>query len=267
MKILMILGSPRKKDTWQAFKKFEQKFKQYEEAEFEYVSLMKYQLRDCLGCHNCVSLGDEYCPERGKIQELLTKLIEADGVVLGTPIYSEQVSYLMKKFLDYLAFLYHRPRLFDTVFMGIVTGSPMAKNILNYLKKCTIAWGGIWAGGFSSPHYEALTPKFQKKNDQSMQKMALRFHSLLVAPSRVKPSFSRIMWFNIWKLNVLATKDYCTKDFTYWTEKQWLTSSFYYSVQINPLTRFFSQIAFRIAKNFMGKAFNDYKDVKIPKII
>ena len=55
----------------------------------------------------------------------------------------------MKKLVDYLAFLYHRPRLFDTKFFGIVTGSPLGGDTARYLEKCVSAWGGTWVGSLS----------------------------------------------------------------------------------------------------------------------
>jgi len=58
MKILAIIGSPRKKgNSYKATKEVEERMKQLGKVEFEYLFLKDADLKMCSGCFNCVSKG------------------------------------------------------------------------------------------------------------------------------------------------------------------------------------------------------------------
>ncbi|MBD3213439.1 MAG: hypothetical protein GF311_12600 [Candidatus Lokiarchaeota archaeon] len=265
-KIVAIIGSPRKGDTVKALQKFENVYNSFYEAEFEYLSLAKLQLKDCIGCHLCVTKGDEYCHQSEKVGTIIEKMLKADGIILATPIYSEHITYLMKKMVDYLSFLYHRPRLFGKQFLGIVVGGPVAKTCLKYLSKTTQAWGGTWVGGFGVPHYDSLTPKYKKSLDKDFETYAYQFYKALEKKPLIKPSIKRIMWFYIWKVNVVVCKEDGVKDFEYWKQKEWVNSFFYYPIKINPFKKAITKLMMNLGKKFMGKMFESYKNIEIPEI-
>lgn len=73
-------------------------------AETEVVYLHNLNIKDCTGCMTCK--GDEGCPIQDDMQPLYAKIREADGVVLGSPIYMGFLTGQTKSFLDrWYAFL------------------------------------------------------------------------------------------------------------------------------------------------------------------
>lgn len=54
MKILVIFGSPRKKNSYLVIKALETEMQKLGEIEFEYIFLKDLSLATCIGCHSCL---------------------------------------------------------------------------------------------------------------------------------------------------------------------------------------------------------------------
>lgn len=61
MNVLVIIGSPRKKNTLSMCRLIEEKVNAAETVEFEYVFLGEMNLELCRGCMLCISKGEEHC--------------------------------------------------------------------------------------------------------------------------------------------------------------------------------------------------------------
>jgi multimeric flavodoxin WrbA len=55
-------------------------------AEIEFVDLRKLKIEYCIGCRKCFETG--FCIFKDDYQELLQKMLDADGMVWGSPNYS-----------------------------------------------------------------------------------------------------------------------------------------------------------------------------------
>ncbi|MCK4826914.1 flavodoxin family protein [bacterium] len=64
MKILSIMGSPRKGDSYKITKIFEEKLSALEKVEFKYLFLGDINLEYCRGCSICMKKGEEFCPSK-----------------------------------------------------------------------------------------------------------------------------------------------------------------------------------------------------------
>jgi multimeric flavodoxin WrbA len=257
-KIIVLMGSPRKGETYKAVQKFEEELKMIEPIEMETVFLNKIGFPDCLGCHNCILKGEGTCYQAEKVKGLVDKINNADGVIMATPVYNQHVTAIMKKFLDYLTFLWHRPAMFGKVFMGISSGGGMFKDVFKFLKSNVESWGGVWAEEFGVPHYDALTPKFQAKVDKDFPKKARSFMMAMNSKDLPSPSINRLMMFNIWKMNAIACKGSNPADFAYWTKNSWLEKDYYYNTKIGPIKGIFVKFAVMMAKSFMKKVYVGY---------
>lgn len=94
MKILGICGSPRKVNTYYMVKTV----LEAGGGDNELISLADLnisQCRDCKECHKSF-----VCVQNDDMQELHRKMKEADYIVLGSPTYFDNVSGLMKTFMD-----------------------------------------------------------------------------------------------------------------------------------------------------------------------
>ncbi len=260
-KILAIIGSPRKGETYQAVNRFAGELAKTEEVDVEYVLLAREGLSDCTGCHNCILKGREYCRESAGIKELQEKMLSADAVILATPVYNQSVTSLMKKFLDYFTFLWHRPEMFGVKFFGISSGGGMFKEVFKLLRTNVESWGGTWMGELGIPHYEALKPEYRSKCDRDIQKKAELFLRKTGDNSPQIPSVSKLMMFNIWKMTAKACRDSNPQDYEYWTGKQLWDKAFYYPVRINIFKKFAVACIAGIAKGMMKKIYVGYDEV------
>mgnify|MGYP001120136664 CR=1 FL=1 len=71
-------------------------------AEVENIFLVKEQIEHCLGCSNCWIKTPGRCVIKDDMQELLEKFISSDIVGFATPIYFDNVTGIMKNFIDRL---------------------------------------------------------------------------------------------------------------------------------------------------------------------
>lgn len=63
MKILAIIGSPKGKgNSYRVTKEVEEKMKEIEDVNFEYIFLKDIDLQMCRGCFSCVVKGENFCP-------------------------------------------------------------------------------------------------------------------------------------------------------------------------------------------------------------
>lgn len=98
VKILGIVGSKRKKGNTFCLVKEALNAAEKEEIDTELIFLSDYSIKDCVGCEGCK---DTYkCVINDDMQKIYKLLLEADGVVLGSPTYWYNITADMKAFID-----------------------------------------------------------------------------------------------------------------------------------------------------------------------
>ncbi len=259
-KVFAVIGSPHKGETYNEVKKIESSIagNHSGEIEFEYVFLRELGLEECMGCHNCIVRGEEFCFQNDKVHFLKAKMLESDLVILSSPVYNDHVTALMKKMFDYMTFLWHRPEMFGRKFVGISSGGGMFKSVFSYMKKNVECWGGEWVAEFGVPHYDSLTPKFAAKTDVSRERFIEKLKSALDDRSMKTPSLSKLIYFNVWKINARACKDYLKRDYEYWAENSLFESDYYYNVKIPFYKKLTTSILKRVIHSFMKKVYKGY---------
>lgn len=258
MKVLAVIGSPRKGETYNVVKMLEECLKAFGEVEFEYLFLKDINLSGCLGCHACLNKGEDYCPledDRARLEEMLH---QADGIILASPVYAMQVTALMKNFLERFSYLWHRPRFFGKKVIAVATGGGQFKEVLKYLEDNAKSWGCDPVAKLGVAHYDALNPMFKEKTLAGIGSTAKRFYDELMEKKTVSPDFRRIMWFRMWRINARACKDSNPCDYEYWNEKGWFQSDYYYKTHIGLVQKLFSAFAEKAALSFMRKMYRDY---------
>lgn len=100
MKVLMINGSPRKDGNTSLALKEMQKVFEAEGIEVEFVNIGNSAIRGCIACKTCETKGS--CVFDDLVNETAPKLAEADGVVIGTPVYYASANGTLISFLDRL---------------------------------------------------------------------------------------------------------------------------------------------------------------------
>ena len=100
MKVLLINGSPRTKGNTSVA--LNEMIKVFEEAgvETEQINIGNKMIRGCIACGNCFKLGR--CVFNDIVNEVAPKFMEADGLVVGTPVYYSSPNATTIAFLDRL---------------------------------------------------------------------------------------------------------------------------------------------------------------------
>ena len=102
MKVLLINGSPRKEgNTYLALREMEKIFEQ-EQVESEIIHIGNKPIRGCIACRVCAQKGK--CVFDDCVNEIAPKFQEADGIVIGSPVYYASANGTLVSFLDRLFF-------------------------------------------------------------------------------------------------------------------------------------------------------------------
>jgi len=100
VKILGISGSPRKGNTLELVEEALKAASEVAEVECKLITL-RGKLSPCIDCDKCpVNPPDKYCTISDKMDEIYPLLIEADGIIIGAPVYFGTVNAQTKAFMD-----------------------------------------------------------------------------------------------------------------------------------------------------------------------
>jgi multimeric flavodoxin WrbA len=98
MKIIGISGSPRVDGNTEVLVKEALEGARQKGAEVEFVALSGKKIEGCLACSECGKSGK--CIIDDEMQDIYPRMMAADGVIIGTPIYFGQMSSQTKAFID-----------------------------------------------------------------------------------------------------------------------------------------------------------------------
>lgn len=101
MKVVAFNGSPRKKGN--TSHSINTVCEELEAAgiETEVIQAGNKKIRGCVACYSCVKNMDEKCVmDDDPVNEWIQKMKDADGIILGSPVYFSGVAGTMKSFLD-----------------------------------------------------------------------------------------------------------------------------------------------------------------------
>jgi multimeric flavodoxin WrbA len=238
MKILVVMGSPRKGNTYQAAKKIEESMQSMGNVEFEYLMLKDAGLSQCSGCFVCFVKGEDHCPYKDSVSAIEKKMNAADGVIFATPVYGMNVSALMKTFIDRFSYVFHRPRFFyKKALLLSTTGAVGLKEVLDYLKLVAGIWGFEVTNsvGLVTPPIQ-LPKKKEQDNNQKLEKAALEFYNS-IQKKRRSPGLRDVIIFHAQKASFGILGLTSPADYAYWNEKGWLNpkTKYYADVPVNPV--------------------------------
>ena len=101
MKVIAINGSPHPQgNTFHALKTIGEELKK-ENIEFEILQVGSQNIHGCMGCNMCFRNKNEKCViTTDSFNELLQKIKDVDGIILGSPVHFSGIAGTMKCFLD-----------------------------------------------------------------------------------------------------------------------------------------------------------------------
>jgi multimeric flavodoxin WrbA len=204
----------------------------------ETVYLSEKKIDPCRGCRVCFDKGEEFCPLKDDLLSLHHKILQSDCVILASPVYVNDVSGIMKNFIDRLAFVCHRPGYWNTLFYVITTtGSSPVKHTVRTLQTAVVSWGGqpLGASGFITG---AKTPREEIWSDHG-RKIKNAAEGILYALARERqknPCFISLVVFSIQKNSwnrEFQKEEAPSVDGQYWKKNGWLDKKarYYFPVQ------------------------------------
>lgn len=103
VKLLGIVGSPRKSGNTETLMEETLKSAEQEGAEIELIRLVDFNLKPCDGCQTCTKT--KKCAIEDDVESIFKKMAEADGIIIGSPVYFQNVTAQTKIFMDRVGYL------------------------------------------------------------------------------------------------------------------------------------------------------------------
>lgn len=237
-KVTAFVGSARKRHTHDAVSQFLGHLHSLGDVESEIVVLSDYRVETCRGCRVCFDKGEEFCSFKDDRDVLIQKISSSDGVIFATPVYSFQVSGIMKIFLDRLGFVFHRPRFFGKTFTSIVVqGIYGGGQVVKYLDLCGMGLGFNTVKGCYVTSLEPMTEKQRRETDAIIARHSRKFHEALAKPAYPAPSLFKLMGFRMARTSMKLILDDSARDYRHYADRGWFESDYYYPVRLNALQK------------------------------
>ena len=101
MKVVAFNGSPRKEGNTYILINYVLKELEKEGIQTELINICTTPLRGCMACRKCWELKNKKCViDNDPLNNYVNKMIEAQGIILGSPTYFSNVTAEMKAFID-----------------------------------------------------------------------------------------------------------------------------------------------------------------------
>lgn len=261
MKILLINSSYRiNGNTSRIISLFDEKFKRLGKElgfriETENVLLAHSELNICRGCRVCFDKGEEKCPLRDDMLKIRDKMMQADGYVIASPVYVEDVNGVMKNWIDRMAFNSHRPAFYGKNALLITTsGIGSSKHSLKTMITAFNTWAMNVIGTMKF-RLGALSEiqDIKLKYDESINRAAKGFVQAIKNKSAEKPSFYSLIAFSVQQKYWLKNQQYKdTYDYKYWEDRKWMDHgcTYYFPQKSNALKVKIAEIIGRVVAVF-----------------
>ena len=101
MKVVAFNGSPRKDGNTSILIKRVFNELEKEGIGTELVQLSEKEIRGCIACYKCIENKDQRCAVKNDAaNEYIEKMLGAEGIILGSPVYFNDVTPEMKALID-----------------------------------------------------------------------------------------------------------------------------------------------------------------------
>lgn len=228
MNLLVLNGSYRKNgNTAQVTEQIVMQFRALAErrsvpVDIEMVSLAHVEIEPCRGCRICFDRGEDKCPIKDEIPTLREKMRRADGVLIASPVYVDDVNGITKNFIDRMAYACHRPEFAGkSAYLLTTVGGTPTGHALQTLGAAFTTWGFSIVGknGFKTG---ALMKRGEAKQyEQQTAKIASDLFDALEQKKALNPSFYSLMVFAI-QQRAWAKMPGDTVDYAFWKGNGWL---------------------------------------------
>jgi multimeric flavodoxin WrbA len=198
-------------------------------AEVEWIHLVDYDIHYCQGCFTCLQTGD--CPIHDDFRALRDRLVAADGIVVGSPVYEGQPTTQLKTFMDRTTLLSLYPRTFErqrtvgVATSGVAPTGSVARGIAGSFGR---PYGNIGAKTASVARgYRPLAQVAHPRLPARARALGRGLVADILEPQRSDFPLLTALWFRIlWRfvIHPLVTRhpDQFGGVIRIWEDKEWL---------------------------------------------
>lgn len=216
MKIVAICGSARKGNSYSILNSIPE---YYPDIDYKLLMLKDLNIEQCKGCYSCYLRGEETCPLKDDRDMVIKEMEDADGVVFQSPVYVNMITSIMKRFIERVGFISHRPPFHDKYAMVMAVAGGFGTEEANQYMSDIIS-----SFGFNMvPDLELMiATKSEKENEYNRMKMTEAFDTLI---SRIKtgernpPEIRQLVMYQIFKSLSTRLPDYYKADHQYYTNQ------------------------------------------------
>ena len=217
MKVLAICGSPRgrKSQTKALTEKVLAAIKALG-AEVELVDLSQARLEFCRACEACHQKPG--CVLHDDANAILAKVLNADGLVLASPVYLNQITAQLKAVLDRSSHFVHCTRLIGK-YLAVVTtsGGGGGAQVQDYLKNYGNTVGAQCVGGVDAK--SPLKPANVAAAAELGKTLAAAIQAKQQYPDQIKRIELQKQYFR--KLITLRKDDW-PYEYQFWKDQDWI---------------------------------------------
>jgi multimeric flavodoxin WrbA len=189
----------------------------------------------CLGCRACFDKGEEFCPLKDDLLPIREKLIEAEGLILASPVYVEDVNGIMKNWIDRMAFICHRPALAGKAAVTIITsGGGSTNHALRTMMSALMTWGFYVDGQYKFRTGGSMkTKEISDMYNKKIKKISKGFFAAVKNQKALNPTLYSLIVFKVQQESWQKEENYKnTIDYIYWNGKGWLEPGCIYYTNI-----------------------------------
>jgi len=223
VKIIAIQSSPKRKNS-NTLKLVEAALEGAREAgaETEVIDITRLKINYCKGCVTCYK--DGICHQKDDYNAIIEKMIAADGIILSSPNYIDNITAQLKTLFDRSANFIHEQLLDGKYGLSITTsGSGNDEFVLGIMNHFISASGGAVVGGIGCGMGQgpaAFEAAVKKSHDMGKE--------LAQAIKENKAYSDQVAAHKVWKdrfaMNIQRNKENWKHNYEHWVEKGWIKS-------------------------------------------
>jgi multimeric flavodoxin WrbA/putative sterol carrier protein len=188
-----------------------------EGLELEEISLSQYQIGFCTGCATCLETGD--CWVRDDYKSVVRPVLEADAVILASPVHIFNITAQMKTFLDRSLGYAHRPR--DTWKPGLALSVSAGYGetwAADYLSRVLRIFGAFPVGKFTAIAVGPGEFLGRATVEARAADLARDLAQALKEGRRYPPTDQDLAYWQFMSNLVKENRDFMAADYEHWQE-------------------------------------------------
>ena len=216
--------------TWHCMDLLLQELSHHGEVEKTEFFLPKDMPHFCNGCFSCIYNGEHTCPHAEVVQPIVQAMLNADVIILTSPVYAMDISGQMKALLDHLCYMWmsHRPNpaMFNKIGVTICTTAGAGlKHTSKTLQNSLKFWGVKRLFSYSNPvsakKWSEVKPEKQQRISQDLKAMAERITKAVNGAEKLSPPLFRR--FFLWIMRGMMSKNtWNPRDRRHWEQQGWI---------------------------------------------